>query len=72
MQTIAKNQMLAEKIKGLWPTFADWKASWKPMMRGSFLGFFLGLVPGGGRIVVGGAEAYEPRCAACFEPSAAD
>jgi putative tricarboxylic transport membrane protein len=49
-ETIAKNQMLAEKIKGLWPTFADWKASWKPMMRGSFLGFFLGLVPGGGPV----------------------
>jgi thymidine kinase len=30
------------------------------------------LVPGGARIVVGGAEAYEPRCAACFAPSAAD
>jgi putative tricarboxylic transport membrane protein len=49
-ETIAKNQVLAEKIKGLWPTFADWKASWKPMMRGSFLGFFLGLVPGGGPV----------------------
>jgi len=30
------------------------------------------LVPGGARIVVGGAEAYEPRCEACFVPSAAD
>lgn len=30
------------------------------------------LVPGGARIVVGGAEAYEPRCAACFVPSTAD
>ena len=29
------------------------------------------LVKGGARIVVGGAEAYEPRCAACFEPSVA-
>ena len=49
-ETIIKNQVLAEKIKGLWPTFSDWKASWKPMMRGSFLGFFLGLVPGGGPV----------------------
>lgn len=30
------------------------------------------LVPGGAHIVVGGAEAYEPRCAACFVPSVAD
>jgi putative tricarboxylic transport membrane protein len=49
-ETIVKNQLLTEKIKGLWPTFADWRASWKPMMRGSFLGFFLGLVPGGGPV----------------------
>ena len=26
------------------------------------------LVAGGERIVVGGAGAYEPRCAACFRP----
>jgi len=49
-ESIVKNQVLSEKIKGLWPTMADWKASWKPMMRGSFLGFFLGLVPGGGPV----------------------
>lgn len=30
------------------------------------------MVPGGARIVVGGAEAYQPRCAACFEPSTTD
>lgn len=30
------------------------------------------LVPGGARIVVGGAEAYEPRCAACFVASTPD
>ncbi len=28
------------------------------------------LVAASGRIVVGGAEAYEPRCEACFEPAA--
>ncbi|MES2537019.1 MAG: tripartite tricarboxylate transporter permease [Pseudomonadota bacterium] len=49
-ETITKNHMLADKIRGLWPTFADWRASWKPMMRGSFLGFFFGLVPGGGPV----------------------
>lgn len=49
-ESIVKNQVLSEKIRGLWPTLADWKASWKPMMRGSVLGFFLGLVPGGGPV----------------------
>lgn len=49
-ETITKNQMLAERIRGLWPTLNDWKMSWKPMMRGSVLGFFFGLVPGGGPV----------------------
>lgn len=49
-ETITKNKMLAERIRGLWPTFADWRASWKPMMRGSILGFLFGLVPGGGPV----------------------
>lgn len=30
------------------------------------------MVPDGARIVVGGVEAYQPRCAACFEPSTTD
>jgi putative tricarboxylic transport membrane protein len=49
-ESITKNTMLAEKIRGLWPTVADWRASWKPMMRGSGLGFVLGLLPGGGPV----------------------
>ena len=50
VETVATNHVLAKKIKGLWPTLSDWKASWRPMMRGSVLGFFLGLVPGGGPV----------------------
>jgi len=49
-ESITKNTMLAEKIRGLWPTVADWRASWKPMMRGSGLGFVFGLLPGGGPV----------------------
>ncbi|MEO6623765.1 MAG: tripartite tricarboxylate transporter permease [Burkholderiaceae bacterium] len=49
-ETITKNTMLAEKIRGLWPTLADWRSSWKPMIRGSGLGFVFGLLPGGGPV----------------------
>jgi len=42
--------LLAERIRNLWPTLADWRASWWPIMRGSGLGFILGLVPGGGPV----------------------
>src|SRR5262245_50958937 len=45
-----KTTVLAERIRGLWPSAADWRASWRPMLRGSGLGFLLGLVPGGGPV----------------------
>ena len=50
VEKITKNTLLAEKIKGLFPTRQDWRASFAPMLRGSGLGFLLGIVPGGGPI----------------------
>ena len=38
-------------IKGLLPNLADWKRSWLPILRGSFLGFFVGVLPGGGATI---------------------
>jgi TctA family transporter len=40
--------ILAGKIKGLFPTMADLKASAMPIVRGTILGSFLGILPGGG------------------------
>lgn len=39
------------KIKNLLPNFNDWKKSFGPILRGSILGFFLGILPGGGGIL---------------------
>lgn len=39
------------KIKGLLPTRQDWKESVAPIARGSIIGFFLGILPGGGAIL---------------------
>jgi putative tricarboxylic transport membrane protein len=39
------------KIKGLLPTRQDWRESTGPIMRGSIVGFFLGILPGGGAIM---------------------
>ena len=47
----AKTDVLAGKIQGLFPTRDDWRRSAGPIARGSFLGFFLGLLPGVGAIV---------------------
>ena len=38
-------------IKGILPNLADWKKSWLPILRGSFLGFFVGVLPGGGATI---------------------
>jgi putative tricarboxylic transport membrane protein len=39
------------KIRNLMPTKQDWKDSAGPIGRGSMLGFFLGLLPGGGAVL---------------------
>jgi len=46
-----KRQIYETKIKGLLPSREDWKLSSKPIVRGSLLGFFLGVVPGGGALL---------------------
>ena len=46
-----QRQLIKGKIKGLLPTLADWKDSAGPIVRGSFLGFFLGIIPGIGVII---------------------
>jgi putative tricarboxylic transport membrane protein len=38
-------------ITGLLPNRQDWKESAGPIFRGTFLGFFLGILPGGGAIL---------------------
>lgn len=40
-----------ERIKGLLPNLKDWAVSIGAIMRGTFLGFFLGLLPGGGVVI---------------------
>ena len=44
-------EVFKTKIKGLFPNRQDWKDSSMPIVRGSFLGFILGIIPGIGIIV---------------------
>jgi len=46
-----KREIFETKITGLLPSRQDWKLSAKPITRGSLLGFFLGVVPGGGALL---------------------
>lgn len=38
-------------IKGLFPNKKDWADSARPITRGTFLGFLLGILPGGGAVI---------------------
>ena len=45
-----KSTLVTTKVKNIFPTRADLRACMAPILRGSGLGFLLGLVPGGGPI----------------------
>lgn len=50
------------KIKGLFPTLKDWKRSIGAILRGTGIGFFLGVLPGGGAVIASFASyAVEKR-----------
>jgi putative tricarboxylic transport membrane protein len=38
-------------LKGLLPSREDWRRCWASVLRGSLLGFFIGVLPGGGAII---------------------
>ena len=46
-----KRQVMETRIGGLWPSLADWRESKWPVLRGTVLGFFLGILPGGGAVI---------------------
>jgi putative tricarboxylic transport membrane protein len=53
------------KVKGrVWMTREDWKRSWKPWLRGTFIGFPIGSMPAGGADVASFLSyATERKCA---------
>ena len=51
LESKEKREVFTRRVKGLMPTRADLKASWKPVLRGSVLGSFLGILPGGGALL---------------------
>lgn len=46
-----KAEVFQTKIRGLLPNREEWRASVAPITRGSLLGFFVGVLPGGGAII---------------------
>ena len=46
-----KREIYETKIKGLFPTLKDWVVTKWAILRGTFIGFFLGILPGGGAVL---------------------
>ena len=46
LEQIITRQVFDTRIKGLLPSREDWKCSAMPILRGSFIGFFMGVIPG--------------------------
>ena len=51
LETEIKRDILTTRMKNLFPTLKDWAESIWSIVRGSILGFFLGIIPGGGAVV---------------------
>jgi putative tricarboxylic transport membrane protein len=46
-----KREVIKARIGGLWPSLQDWAQSKWAIVRGTVLGFFLGILPGGGAVI---------------------
>ncbi|MGE5842163.1 MAG: tripartite tricarboxylate transporter permease [Deltaproteobacteria bacterium] len=46
VEQVMVTNLVTEKVKGLLPNLKDWKESLWPMLRGTVLGFFIGVLPG--------------------------
>lgn len=50
-RSIEEREIYKTKIKGLFPTAQDWMTAKWSILRGSLIGFFLGILPGGGAVL---------------------
>jgi putative tricarboxylic transport membrane protein len=51
LEKVLKAELVTRKITHLWPTLKDWADSKWAVIRGSFIGFFIGILPGGGAVI---------------------
>jgi putative tricarboxylic transport membrane protein len=51
IEHVVAREIFDTRIRGLLPSAKDWAASRWPLVRGSLVGFFLGILPGGGAVI---------------------
>jgi putative tricarboxylic transport membrane protein len=63
-----QREVYTKSVTGLLPSLKDWSLSIGPILRGSVLGFFLGVLPGGGA-VLGSFASYMTEMKLAKDPS---
>lgn len=62
LETTLKTELVTKKIGKVFPTLKDWADSRWAIFRGSAIGFFIGIIPGGGAVIASLASyALEKR-----------
>jgi putative tricarboxylic transport membrane protein len=51
LESAIKSEVLTTKVGQVWPTMKDWVASRMAILRGTIVGFFIGVIPGGGAVI---------------------
>ncbi len=51
LETVAKTEIVTTKLGQIWPKTADWLRTRMAIARGSLIGFFIGVIPGGGAVI---------------------
>lgn len=51
LESAAKAEIVTTRVGQIWPKAADWVRSRWAMLRGTLIGFFIGIIPGGGAVI---------------------
>jgi putative tricarboxylic transport membrane protein len=51
VEKIAVREIYGARVKNLWPSITDWTESKFALIRGTVIGFFCGIIPGGGGVL---------------------
>ena len=51
IEIMSEREVFKTSLRNLFPTLKDWRASFWPIVRGTIVGFFLGIIPGAGTLI---------------------
>ncbi|MDD5169152.1 MAG: tripartite tricarboxylate transporter permease [Syntrophales bacterium] len=51
LESVAKAEIVTTKVGQIWPRMQDWVRSQWAILRGTAIGFFIGIIPGGGAVI---------------------